>query len=196
MRETVEHVMCNLLSSLTAEHADVVWNHIDAAWHELNELHRQLDEGEVKITPPVFHNETMIHNDNLSLVEEVIAEWRDADKMFTAYDVSKEVQNRGGDQRHTTMRDAVHDAVIREAPAYARTMVQMAGAPSGCWLYHPTTGDPYSHQGVTTPAPAPAPVFDDGDDDDDDDGDLLDDLAAAVPSPSFPQPADGDDGDA
>src|SRR5262245_32729018 len=87
------------------------------------------------------------------LIEQVVLEYVQAGAMFTAYDVTVEARNRGGNVRHSDGRDVVHELFQqgRMGAAYARTTVDV-GAPVKPLLYHRFSDDPNSYQ-AGSPAP-------------------------------------------
>ena len=77
--------------------------------------------------------------------------------MFTAYDVTLEVRNRGHNEYHNNIKNVVHDYFGRgQMIGYNRTLVPVAGAPIPPWVYHRTTDDPTTYLprkgGSTSPA--------------------------------------------
>lgn len=92
--------------------------------------------------------------------------------MFTAFDVSRAVQNAGTRERHNNMKHVVHEYFESGAMVgYDRALVRVDPSKPEAWVYHPTGTDPTqyrpNHQSLqsgTTPqsfysqtAPAPAP---------------------------------------
>ncbi len=82
------------------------------------------------------------------VIESVTSDKVQAGEMFTAYDVSKEVQKRGHRERHNNMKVVVHDYYVRGAMGadYTRTLIPVAGAPTPPFVYHRNTDDPTTYQ--------------------------------------------------
>lgn len=90
----------------------------------------------------------------VELITEVVSQFVEQKRLFTAYEVSKEVQRLGKDRnidtaRHLNMRDAVHDALLGTlGSGDYRRVLQDVGAPSPAFVYYPATnadgtpGDP------------------------------------------------------
>lgn len=79
-----------------------------------------------------------------AVIREVVKEFVQADKMFTAYEVSKAVQERGVRVRHLNLKDEVHQVIHEEAMPqnYTRMLVDV-GEPVQPWLYYPMSADPW-----------------------------------------------------
>ena len=114
-----------------------------------------------------------------SEVESVVGDLVAARKAFTAFNVTKELRNKGQSVFHREMRPLVHGLFRQNQMAdYQQATVQPAGFPAPAILYFPPEIDPSDFTGdiltakVVTPA---APVADG--DDDDDDGDDDDDTS-------------------
>lgn len=95
------------------------------------------------------------------LVREVVQRKVNNDELFTAYDVSKEVQElakqRGVPaERHRDMKNAIHDEMeqFTNSGVYARTSVDV-GAPIPPFLYYPSNGDPNSYVPANPGHPIP-----------------------------------------
>jgi hypothetical protein len=80
-------------------------------------------------------------------IHAVVEEWIAEGKMFTAFEVSLAVKERGVDERHRNMRDFVHEVIFEHGgPAnYTRTLMDV-GAPEQAWVYHPMSTNPYSYR--------------------------------------------------
>ncbi len=86
--------------------------------------------------------------DALTKIDEVVTRWLDEGRMFTAFEVSRAVQEEGVRKRHLHLRDAVHEAIARAVggrPDYARTLMDV-GAPDAAWVYHPAFADPSEYR--------------------------------------------------
>lgn len=80
-------------------------------------------------------------------INEVVTEFVHSGKMFTAFEVSLEVKNRGGEERHRNMREYVHETIFRlgiERGDYSRTLLDV-GAPEQAWVYHTLGSNPYDY---------------------------------------------------
>lgn len=100
---------------------------------------------------------------SMLLIDDVVGEWTDQSRAFTAFEVSLEVQKRGSKERHRDMRQTIHDAMqnyIRNAVAsngevddYKQTEGVHVGDENGqrleAILYHP------SHYDVSRYVPLP-----------------------------------------
>ena len=97
-------------------------------------------------------------------ITEVVTDWVGEGKMFTAFEVSLAVKERGVRERHRNMRDKVHEIIFRIGgpQAYTRTLMDV-GAPEQAWVYHPHDRNPYTYRplnrdGYDSP-PADDPVL-------------------------------------
>ena len=90
-----------------------------------------------------------------TVIEAVVNDKVQAGEMFTAYDVTKEVRNRGHRERHNNMKQVVHDYYGRGLMGsdYTRTLIPIQGAPVPAFLYHRYTDDPTSYN-PSQPRPA------------------------------------------
>src|SRR5262252_3992392 len=91
-----------------------------------------------------------------SVIESVVNDKVQDGEMFTAYDVTKEVRNRGHRERHDNIKQVVHDYYGRGlmGPDYTRTLIPIAGAPMPAFLYHRHTDDPTTFNPHSKPRPA------------------------------------------
>src|SRR2546423_13316267 len=90
------------------------------------------------------------------LIDQVVQEWVQAGRLFTAYDVTLEARNRGGNVRHNDARDLVHEFYEqgRMGAGYTRSLIDV-GAPTKPFLYHRFADDPKTYKqpaGTTAPA--------------------------------------------
>ncbi len=117
-----------------------------------------------------------------AVIEGVIDDKVQNGELFTAWDVTVEVRNRGHRDRHNNIKNVVHDYFARGQMGadYNRTLINVPGAPIQPWCYHRFTDDPHtsynpqaSKPQKTTPAAVAAQVAgfyaqgqadDDGDD--------------------------------
>lgn len=89
------------------------------------------------------------------LIEQIVQEKVQAGAMFTAYDITLEARQRGGNVRHNEARDIVHECFQRGqmGAGYARSQIDV-GAPVKPLLYHRFADDPSTYQ---SPGAAPPP---------------------------------------
>jgi hypothetical protein len=88
-----------------------------------------------------------IHPSIREVITHVVREFTSAGRMFTAFEISLAVKDRGIEERHRNMRDTVHE-VIFEAGCplgYTRTLRDV-GAPDPAWVYHLPEDNPYRYQ--------------------------------------------------
>jgi hypothetical protein len=80
-------------------------------------------------------------------IHEVVKEWVNESRMFTAFEVSLAVKKLGVRERHRNMRDFVHQVIFEYGtPAsYSRTLMDV-GAPEQAWVYHPISSNPYFYR--------------------------------------------------
>ena len=104
-------------------------------------------------------------NDVNDVIKDLIASRVHRNEMFTAYDVSKEVQQRGIRARHLNLRDVTHKLYADgDMDGYSRTLIDL-GNGLQAFVYHPTSADPFTYKskhldGVApTPAPATQPLL-------------------------------------
>jgi len=92
---------------------------------------------------------------------EIVDDWVDNNKMFTAFDVTLKAQELGDTRLHRNLRDDIHDAVAPyvDQGLYERTRVD-TGLKVKPWLYHPVGADVTKYESKakkqTTPNPTPA----------------------------------------
>jgi hypothetical protein len=127
------------------------------------------------------------------VVREVVSEFVDDDRLFTAFDVSKEVQKRLTDrnlpfERHRHLKGTIHQELeqFTQTGVYERQLHDV-GAPTQAFLYFPPNTDPNDYvpqdrpqkavQTTTAPVGTPHPATNKltlATDDDDDEGDEKD----------------------
>src|SRR5262245_35534198 len=97
-------------------------------------------------------------------IDEIADEWIHAGKMFTAFEVSLAVKQRGVKERHRNMREYIHEVIHRlgiQRGDYSRTLMDV-GAPEQAWVYHTIGANPYEYVPLdrtgmpTAPTPASA----------------------------------------
>lgn len=82
-------------------------------------------------------------SDQRAMIEAEVKIWMDAERMFTAFEISRAVKAKGIGLRHREMKRDVHDAIsARRSRSYTRTMTDV-GAPEQAWLYHPISKNPF-----------------------------------------------------
>ncbi|QDU96735.1 hypothetical protein [Lignipirellula cremea] len=101
-----------------------------------------------------------------SELEEIAKEWMEQRRMFSAFEVSLEAQQRGVRERHRNLKGLVHQAIalVGSTRGYTRTLMEV-GAPVQAWVYHHVQDNPYTYrplnrQGEGRAAPvSAAPVY-------------------------------------
>lgn len=121
----------------------------------------------------------------LNLIEDAVNNFVNDNKMFTAFDVTKEVRGQTQDRvYHDEVKKEVHKMFHNNrVSGYARSLASLPNANPQPWLYHPVNVNTSLYQGspvadnaanapvaqaaVATPTPTAAisSVVDDGDDD-------------------------------
>lgn len=89
----------------------------------------------------------MCTSTNAIIVEDVVNEFIDEGKSFTAWDVTKEAKKRGADESHWHLKQAVHALFLNGAFSlkdYTRSLINIASPPP--FLYHPVTEDPQNYE--------------------------------------------------
>jgi len=74
------------------------------------------------------------------IVEEVVEDWVDDEKMFTAFDVSVEAKKRGAQCRHREMKSTIHE-LMRYNSNYRKQTLQVRGAYTKPFVYLPHGSD-------------------------------------------------------
>lgn len=120
------------------------------------------------------------------LIQEVVDEYVNDDRAFTAFEVSLEVKKRADKaglpkERHRHMRGVIHQCLqsFVNNGVYQQTLVDV-GAPNRAYLYHPPTYDPSNYVPLSRndqPQNGSNAIINSGDVTDDDDGSVG--LAAA-----------------
>jgi len=97
-------------------------------------------------------------------IREVVAEWVNQGRMFTAFEVSLAVKELGVQERHRNLRDTVHEIIFKVGGPleYSRTLMDV-GAPEQAWVYHPKAVSPYRYQPLDRSGARRAPVAADAD---------------------------------
>ena len=77
-------------------------------------------------------------------IENEVGIWMDANRMFTAFEISRAVKAKGVGLRHREMKEFIHAAIYRRrSRSYTRTLLDV-GAPQQAWLYHPLSKNPHT----------------------------------------------------
>lgn len=83
-----------------------------------------------------------------SRIDDIVTQWINEGKMFTAFEVSLAIKDEGIRERHRNMRDTIHQAILQAGVArgdYSRTLMDV-GAPEQAWVYHPVGANPYEYE--------------------------------------------------
>lgn len=73
-------------------------------------------------------------------------------EMFTAFDVSRTVQNGGVRERHNNMKEVTHEYFgSGSMPGYTRTLVRVDASKPEAWVYHPMGTDASQYQPTHQP---------------------------------------------
>lgn len=77
------------------------------------------------------------------IIEDLTLEKVNAGKMFTAFDITLFAKKeKGMTERHNNIKHVVHDLFVSgQMPGYARTLINISGAPTQAFLYHPQGAD-------------------------------------------------------
>jgi len=88
-----------------------------------------------------------LDRDVTETINNIVAEWIADGRMFTAFEVSLEAKERGADERHRNMKDAIHQALSRfgSTRGYTRTLMDV-GANNEAWVYHEGDADPSDYR--------------------------------------------------
>lgn len=103
---------------------------------------------------------------HLSTIKTVVNEYVNDNKMFTAFDVTKEVRARVRDRvSHTDVRRDVHSMFSTGTMfGYNRTLANLAGVNPQPWIYHPLSVDSVdaldTYKGTPVAFAVPAVAFD------------------------------------
>jgi hypothetical protein len=94
-------------------------------------------------------------------IEEVVQLWIGEGRMFTAFEVSLAVKERGVQERHRNMKGLIHEVICRlgGANAYTRTVMDV-GAPEQAWVYHRLYDNPYTYVPLSRKDQAPVQADD------------------------------------
>ncbi|MCA9175047.1 MAG: hypothetical protein KDB14_11245 [Planctomycetales bacterium] len=93
-------------------------------------------------------------------IDEVVKKFVDEGRLFTAFEVSLAVKDRGVRERHRNMRSPIHESVAEHAGNdYTRTLLDV-GAPAQAWVYHRLVDNPHEYEpmerGDTQSGPPPS----------------------------------------
>lgn len=80
-------------------------------------------------------------------LEEIAKEWISQRRMFTAFEISLEANQRGIRERHRNLKGLVHQtlAKVGSTHSYTRTLMDV-GAPVQAWVYHHVQDNPYTYR--------------------------------------------------
>jgi hypothetical protein len=95
-------------------------------------------------------------------ITQVVKQFVEEGKMFTAFEVSLAVKEQGVQQRHRHMKDTVHEVIfeIGGPASYTRTLMDV-GAPEQAWVYHLPQDNPYKYVPLPRADGKPQPKADD-----------------------------------
>jgi hypothetical protein len=88
-----------------------------------------------------------VHPSVRRAISQVVEEWTEEGKMFTAFEVSLAAKERGIRERHRHLRDTVHELIFEIGGPldYTRTLRDV-GAPEQAWVYHLPADNPYRYR--------------------------------------------------
>jgi hypothetical protein len=90
----------------------------------------------------------------IAKIQQVAIDKAANNEMFTAFDVSRAVQNMGHKERHNNMKEHVHDVFATgQLPGYSRTLVVVEQGKPEAWVYHPQGVDPNTYTPTYQPLP-------------------------------------------
>lgn len=94
-------------------------------------------------------------------ITQVVKQFTEEGKMFTAFEVSLAVKEQGVQQRHRHLKDTVHEVIfeIGGPLGYTRTLMDV-GAPEQAWVYHVPQDNPYNYVPLPRADGKPHPVAD------------------------------------
>ena len=91
-----------------------------------------------------------------SMIATEVNTWMDAERMFTAFEISRALKAKGIGLRHRDMKRQVHTAIsARRSRSYTRTLMDV-GAPEQAWVYHPMSKNPYQFRALARSDGKPA----------------------------------------
>ncbi len=92
----------------------------------------------------------MLDQGTRQLIADIVKSQTDAGAMFTAFDITNMVRQRGKQVRHGEVRDVVHELFQNGSmgASYERSVVDV-GAPSKPFVYHPFSADPNSYRAAS-----------------------------------------------
>jgi hypothetical protein len=86
---------------------------------------------------------TPVNTDD-TVIAQVIKEYTDANKMFTAFDISREAIKRGVNQKHGQIKRVVH-GLLSNTPNYTRSLIAIDNVKINPFLYYPDSADPANY---------------------------------------------------
>jgi hypothetical protein len=88
-------------------------------------------------------NDSIIDDGTKIQVVAIIKEFVDSNRLFTAFDITKEIRKRGVIVRHSDLKKIVHQTYINNGmPNYDRTNISIDNISGTPFLYHPVGIDP------------------------------------------------------
>lgn len=79
-------------------------------------------------------------------IDEVVKEFVEEGRMFTAFEVSLAVKEKGVRERHRNMRSYVHESIAEQGgQSYSRSLRDV-GAPVQAWVYHRLRDNPHEYE--------------------------------------------------
>ena len=88
-------------------------------------------------------------------IQQVVEDKVKNNELFTAFDVSRTVQNMGHRERHMNMKHVVHDLFeSQQLTGYDRTLVNVEAGKPEAWVYHPQGVDGTTYTPTHLPLPS------------------------------------------
>lgn len=88
-------------------------------------------------------SQTQISDENKETVVDVVKEFVDSRRKFTAFDITKEVKSRGVRERHGSIKKIVHEMFENDDMlSYIRELIQIDNVSTAPFLYLPNGDDP------------------------------------------------------
>ena len=95
-------------------------------------------------TPPVSTLTSGVPSNDDTVIADVIKEFTDGGKQFTAFDVSKEVIKRGVNQKHGQIKRTIHNLMTNNSN-YTRSLISIQNVSINPFLYYPVNSDPSNY---------------------------------------------------
>ena len=88
-------------------------------------------------------NLSLLSDEVVDAIESIVLEWTDKEKMFTAFDVTKEAKSQGIQENHHALKTVVHKMFLNnEMPDYTRQLIEIDGDSAKPFLYFPVNSNP------------------------------------------------------